>query len=423
MLWDSVLEAICFSTASLESTAIALGTTTPTGIFHVPYSMLMRGHLGAGYENAGHTQLWIITAHAEVDMRYPKSYEFYFGTGSTGNRGKRQGSACAYIRASSKALVRVRQRSCEKLYRPSKLLTRGLVDYLISTMGLTRELAIVFTVVFILGNAMTPAEGAVEEKKRPSATDLLRETCLEGATTCMKAVARFMSNPIVLNEVAPVFEQRMPTPYKVTARLLSRPLAQPYGEKLFELSFVVKDDHVTEELNDAISVCMTEATGGLGRRWGLFNVDQFSRGLFQLEYFVFAKDYAEDSLKGSVAKYMAEGGLTRCVRRRAPEMKEKAKVVYARRVTSSLPHGVHTRTGSSRWAFYLIGGLFVLDVALLCVARKMTQRRRAGFKRQASKWPQGTSTNKPMKKRWRRRRRGSVMHDTQMYELREIKCA
>eukprot|EP00171_Calliarthron_tuberculosum_P009694 IDg9694t1 len=160
--------------------------------------------------------------------------------------------------------------------------------------GYMRAIAIVLTVVVTFVNVSTQDEAAVKGKKIPSSVDVLRDTCKEGGViTCMKAVARFMSSPIVLNEVVPIFEQRMPRPYQMTERLLSRPLVQPYDEELFELSFMVKDDHVTEELSNPVSVCRIKATCGLGRRWGLFSVNQFLRGLFQLEYFVFAKEYAE----------------------------------------------------------------------------------------------------------------------------------
>lgn len=251
----------------------------------------------------------------------------------------------------------------------------------------SNTLVMILVIVVMVADASTMIEAEVKgiEKKRLTSMDVLHGRCSEGMITCVFAVVRFMSSPIALDKSLPMYVQQIPSLYKVSARLFSIPMAQPYGETLHELSFVLKDDHVTEELSAAVGKCMDEATGGAGRRWGLFNVNQFSNGLFQLEYFVFAQDKAGRLFHSDVEQFMMKKELMRCVRERVPSMSTNAKIIYARRLTPSLPSGLHIRTGSSWWTKYVIAFLLLLNVVGVRMAIGMRQLRLSIVRRRSTK--------------------------------------
>lgn len=220
-----------------------------------------------------------------------------------------------------------------------------------------------------------------KDRKSPMALpnselDAVREICNEDAFTCIRAVFRFLNTPIRLQPTPPVYVQKIATPYNVTAPLTAKPRSAPYGHLLHEMSFVVVNAHVTQELHEAVVSCMSNATRvTVGRRWGLHDVNQFAEGHFQVQYHAFVRDGIAWRFRSNVNKYMSERKLTSCVRERGASMNEGSKIVYGLKVRAAIPKYLRAAVGSSRWVRIMILGLVVYNVALLCTFLLFRRRR------------------------------------------------
>eukprot|EP00171_Calliarthron_tuberculosum_P002220 IDg2220t1 len=71
---------------------------------------------------------------------------------------------------------------------------------------------------------------------------------------------------------------------------------------------------------------------------------------------------------------MVGSGLVKCACSRVLEMHEKSKAIHVYRVPPIISHSLHIRMRSYSWVIYFATSLTILEIAVLCVARKVVQR-------------------------------------------------
>lgn len=161
----------------------------------------------------------------------------------------------------------------------------------------------------------------------------------------------------------------------VTASIEEKPRVQPVGLILFDMSFIVKNENVTQEVSDAIMSCVSNASGTNVTRWGLYHAEVQIAGLIQVEYFAFTLVDDAEQFRREVTRYMIGTDLRGCVREKIPNFGIEAAVVSGRKIAESLPNSNRAAGGLKVWIVGVICGVVFavgLVLGVLAVLRRRT---------------------------------------------------
>lgn len=169
--------------------------------------------------------------------------------------------------------------------------------------------------------------------------------------------------------------------FAVSAKTVPRPNVHPRGETVHELSLLVINAHVTQDVNRAIIGCCANGTSTSSAQWGLFNVEQFASERVQVEYFVSVKRGLVEKWKMDVNQLVRSGGLTRCVRKKMDGF--EGAVIYGKKaqVSRAVMKGV---MGEQAWVIWLIVAILtvvIVEVIVILWLRARRKRIRAGLLR------------------------------------------
>jgi len=139
----------------------------------------------------------------------------------------------------------------------------------------------------------------------------------------------------------------------------------PRGELVHELSFFVRNHHVTQEFSEALVRCVDEAHEN---EWELCNAEQFSDDTTQIEYFVSIPSIVAREWRRRIHKYLSSGRLDSCL--------GNGDVIYARQV--QLAHDLPRNfIGEEIWTIKVIAALFCLIALEISVLLQLRRNRKS----------------------------------------------
>lgn len=153
---------------------------------------------------------------------------------------------------------------------------------------------------------------------------------------------------------------RQPPRFYVTAAVVRKPSSQAVGEELFEMSFLLKNENLTQRVSDAIVSCAANASRTDPTRWGLFNTQVISVGIIQGEYFAFTTTAAAGEFRRNMTVYMTNGNLSQCVRKRDPDFSDTGSILSGRKIVPSFPNGARSEGGVKAWVVGAVVGAIAL---------------------------------------------------------------
>ncbi len=222
---------------------------------------------------------------------------------------------------------------------------------------------VITTIAIVIASILINGNSKVKAAKMVMGT---RQNILSPFTLITGGTASQLEPPV----------SRVLSDFKITAMLKYRPRVGRAGMSLTVMSFVVKDEDLSQELSDNIIECLSLKTSTKISDWGLYNVDQFAANLIQAEYFAFVGVGKVGLFRTTMVSYLAKKQLLGCVRNKFPLFGSRADIIYGRRVTEVTPwelREVSKRTPA--WAVGVIVGLSFLCATLLAVWISIRQKR------------------------------------------------
>lgn len=183
-----------------------------------------------------------------------------------------------------------------------------------------------------------------------------------------------------LTAALPFFVRQLVT-YNVSAVSVAKPTNQTAGSVLHEMSMVVKNSDLTQNVSDAIIYCLANRTGTPIEDWGLYNHSKFSNTLIQAEYYAYCTRDDVLAFQNGVTQYATDKELPVCVKKLAPSefvavrKGDTPDIVYARAIIESLPNGTHHEGWLAAWVVGAVVGS-LLSLAIIISTIIMLKRKR-----------------------------------------------
>lgn len=155
--------------------------------------------------------------------------------------------------------------------------------------------------------------------------------------------------------------------FNITANTTTKPTTQEAGMSLHEMSIVLSKENLSQNLSDAIVICLSNRTWTSPSWWGLYNTSQFSHTLIQAEYYAYCVATTGLQFRINITDYMKGAQLADCVRLVYPNFSTSASIVYARKVIESLPNGTHATGGLPAWIIGIVVGVLILVSCVISV--------------------------------------------------------
>ncbi len=169
---------------------------------------------------------------------------------------------------------------------------------------------------------------------------------------------------------------RVVSEYEIRAMLAEKPKFHRAHMTLTVMSFIVKDEHLSQEVSYSIIDCLATETSTRPSDWGLYKADQFAAGMIQAEYFTFVNTQIFSRFRAAVTVYALQRQLARCVRTKVPYFAPNADIISGRRVTEVVPTGLRRFwSAPNAWELALIAGHVLVCAALLSVAVQVRKNR------------------------------------------------
>lgn len=170
----------------------------------------------------------------------------------------------------------------------------------------------------------------------------------------------------------PFYMRQEVVTYNVSAVSVAKPTNQSNGLVLHEMSIVVKNSNLTQNVSDSIILCMANRTLTPTKYWGLYNHSRFSNTLIQAEYYGHCARTRALAFRTNITQYLTDKELSTCVKKIAPEFASvvagtSPDIVYARNIVESLPNGKHHEGGIAAWIVGAVVGGILLSAVIVSV--------------------------------------------------------
>jgi len=161
--------------------------------------------------------------------------------------------------------------------------------------------------------------------------------------------------------------------YNVSAVSVAKPTNQSGGMVLHEMSVVVKNSNLTQNVSDTIILCLANRTHTSIKDWGLYNHSKFSNTLIQAEYYAYCERPRTLMFRTNITEYLTDKELTMCVKKVTPGQFASGvagatpDIVYARNIVESIPNGKHHEGGIAAWIVGAVVGVILLSAVIVSV--------------------------------------------------------